>query len=65
MRPCTLVSSPRDHHVSEGQLDHRDLTDPQEFAGKGLQMVDPGELAKVRQHVEDPVIPHDTLVRKG
>jgi hypothetical protein len=38
---------------------------PEKFPSKRLKMVDPSKFAEVRQHVEDPVVPHHTLIRNS
>jgi hypothetical protein len=64
-RPCTVVPSPQQKDTLSGQLDHRHIARPLQRGGQRLQMVGPGEIAKVRQHVEDPVVLHDTLLGIG
>jgi hypothetical protein len=60
-----LVPSPQQKDTLPGQLDHRHVARPRQRGRQRLQMVGPGEIAEVRQHVEDPVVLHDTLLGIG
>jgi hypothetical protein len=63
-RPGTVVPSPKKDTLP-GQLDHRHFARPLQSRRQFVQVVRPGEVAKVRQHVDDPVALHVTLVRIG
>jgi hypothetical protein len=56
---------PRDQRVLRGQLDQRHGAGPVQREGERLEMVGPGEIAKVRQNVEYPVVLHGTLISIG
>jgi hypothetical protein len=44
-----------------GQLDAGDIANAIQFIRQAGQRIAAGELAEIRQHIEDPVIPHHIL----
>jgi len=48
-----------------GDFDAGELLDPFQFGRQPVELVQSREVSKIRQHVEDPVIPHVNLARIG